>query len=156
MTNKELEDLYRQYYQVLYAYAYSLCQNHYLAQDLTSDTFLKALLTLKDTVPIKFWLFRVCKNLYLDGLKKSTRMLETETLTDHSTPLDELLLSEERKALYQAMLKLNPTYREVLILYYFSGFTIEEIAREHSQSYGAVKTLLSRARSRLRSVMEES
>ncbi|WP_313340456.1 hypothetical protein [Sedimentibacter sp.] len=38
-----------------------------MAQDLTSETFFKAMLSLDDNVLyIKYWLFRVCKNLFID------------------------------------------------------------------------------------------
>ena len=52
MNHDELEQLYRQYYNELYLYAYSMCRNHTAAQDIVSDTFFKALLSLKDDHPL--------------------------------------------------------------------------------------------------------
>lgn len=159
MTDKQLEALYQQYYRELFAYAYSLCQNHYTAQDLVSDTFFKALLSLEDTSYFKFWLFRVCKNIYLDELRKNRLVkeeLDERRISHDTSPLEQVIESEERRILYQKILTLHPNYREVLVLYYFSGFSLEEIAQSMNQSYTATKTMLFRARRKLKLVLEES
>lgn len=71
MTKNSLEKLYRQYANEVYLYAFSLCKNHHDAQELVSDTFFKALISLKqEEEKFKYWLFRVCKNSWLDGIKK--------------------------------------------------------------------------------------
>lgn len=159
MTNQLLKELYQRHYGELYAYAYSLCQNHHLAQDLTSDTFYKALLSLEETDYVKFWLFRVSRNLYLDHVKRPDRIAEdwqVEKLTDATTPLDRLLRSEENRDLYHRIIALPLIYREVLVLYYFGGFCLTQIARSQGKSYSSTKTNLFRARRRLQRAMEAS
>lgn len=77
MINDKIEELYIKYHKEVYLYAYSLCKNHHISQDLTSDTFYKAYLSMNSEVEyIKYWLFRVCKNQYIDYLRKSKRTVE--------------------------------------------------------------------------------
>lgn len=79
MKSDELEILYKKYSAELYIYALSLCKDHHLAQDLVSETFYKALLSIESTEGyIKYWLFRVCKNLYLDYMKKNKHLQDIE------------------------------------------------------------------------------
>ena len=153
-----MERLYIKYHRELYLYAFSLCKNHHLAQDLTSDTFFKAYLSLDDVSYFKYWLFRVCKNLYLDFLKQnkeySSENILENTLTDNKTALDKIIESEEKKHLYNLIINLHESYKEILILYYFCGFTLKEISMSRNTSEGAAKTMLFRARKKLRKELE--
>lgn len=153
-----MEKLYIKYHRELYLYAFSLCKNHHLAQDLTSDTFFKAYLSIDDVSYFKYWLFRVCKNLYLDYLKRNSKyssvtILEA-TLYSDETPLDKMIESEEKKHLYHLVINLNESYKEMLILYYFCGFSLKEISRSRNITEGAAKTMLFRARKKLKKELE--
>lgn len=154
-----MEKLYIKYHKELYLYAFSLCKNYHLAQDLTSDTFFKAYLSLDNKNHIKYWLFRVCKNLYLDFLKSnreySSDNIIENTLTDNETPLDKIIQSEESRYLYNAIINMNESYKEILFLYYFGGFSLKEISRSSNTTEGAAKTMLFRARKKLKKEMEE-
>lgn len=159
MINDQLEKLYIKYYRELYLYAFSLCKNHHLAQDLTSDTFFKAYLSLDDDVEyFKYWIFRVCKNLYFDFLRKEKEYSSENKLENiifnNETPLDKIIESEEKKRLYSLVINLRESYREILILYYYCGFSIEEISRSRDITESAAKTLLFRARKKLKNALE--
>lgn len=159
MINDQLEKLYIKYYRELYLYAFSLCKNHHLAQDLTSDTFFKAYLSLDDDVEyFKYWIFRVCKNLYFDFLRKEKEYSSENKLENiifnNETPLDKIIESDERKHLYSLVINLRESYREILILYYYCGFSIEEISKSRDITESAAKTLLFRARKKLKNALE--
>lgn len=159
MINDQLEKLYIKYYRELYIYAFSLCKNHHLAQDLTSDTFFKAYLSLDDDVEyFKYWIFRVCKNLYFDFLRKEKEYSSENKLENiifnNETPLDKIIESDERKHLYSLVINLRESYREILILYYYCGFSIEEISKSRDITESAAKTLLFRARKKLKNALE--
>lgn len=159
MTNKQMEDIYHQYYPELYAYAYSLCQNHHLAQDLTSETFFKAMLSLPGSEYVKYWLFRVCRNMYIDQFRSertSFYNIDQSVASDQPSPLDQVLASEDRRALYHSLLGLAEADREILSLFYFSAFSLSDIAHTMGISYRAAKTRLFRARRRLKQAMEET
>lgn len=159
MIHKELEKLYNDYHREVYLYAFSLCKDYHLAQDLTSDTFFKAILSLdNNTSYIKYWLFKVCKNLFLDYVRKDKEFSETDSLENimviEETPLDKLIESEEKKQLYRIVMGLRPSYREILILYYYCDFTLTEITKATGLTEGAAKVLLFRARKKLKIQLE--
>jgi RNA polymerase sigma-70 factor (ECF subfamily) len=153
-----MEKLYIKYHRELYLYAFSLCKNHHLAQDLTSDTFFKAYLSIDDVSYFKYWLFRVCKNLYLDYLKRNNKYSSIDsleaTLYSDETPLDKMIETEEKKRLYQLIINLNESYKEILILYYFCGLSLKEISRSGNITEGTAKTMLFRARKKLKKELE--
>lgn len=159
VINDQMEKLYEKYYREVYLYAFSLCKNHHLAQDLTSDTFFKAYLSIDEVSYIKYWLFRVCKNLYIDYMRKNREFnsdgIIERTLTDNETPLDKIIDSEDKKHLYKLIMNLKESYRESLILYYFCDFSIKEIGISVNITEGAAKTMLFRARKKLKKEMED-
>lgn len=160
MRNNKLEKLYIKYHREVYLYAYSLCREHHQAQDLASDTFYKAFLSSDEDKPhIKYWLFRVCKNLFLDGARKNkeyTSIDNENMLIRHDTPLDRLIDNEQRRELYNEVMKLNPSYREIIILFHYCDLSLNEIANITGSTYGASKTLIFRARKKLKIRLEEN
>lgn len=159
MLGDQLEELYVKYYRELYIYAFSLCKDYHLAQDLTSDTFFKAYLSLDENVRhFKYWIFRVCKNLYIDFLRKEIKNKSEDRIEDmvldRKTPLDKIIETEEKKHLYNLIIDLGESYREVLILYYYCGFSLKEISVSKDITEGAAKVLLFRARKKLKTLLE--
>lgn len=160
MKNDEFENLYSKYSTELFIYALSLCKDHYLSQDLVGETFFKALLSIEnEQVYIKYWLFRVCKNLYLDHLRKSKSLQNTEVNLDkllvEDNTLDKIILNEDRRRIYYEILKLQPSYKEIITLYYYCDYTLQEISSMVGISQGAARTLLFRARKKLKLFLKE-
>lgn len=160
MKKRALEIVYEKYSHEVYLYAFSLCKDHYLAQDLVSDTFFKALLSINDdNIKIKYWLFRVCKNLWLDNLKYrkhfSNNPLDIFQIPTEDNTLSKLIIDEEKRYLYMAILKLPPSSMEVVILFYFCNMSLKDIAENLNMSPGAARTLLFRARQKLKTLLEE-
>lgn len=159
MLGHQLEKLYLKYHRDLYLYAFSLCKDYHMAQDLASDTFYKAILSLDiDESYIKYWLFRVCKNLFLDHVRKDKEFSNTNKLDDliilEETPLDKLIENEENRRLYQMVMCLPSSYREVIILYYYCNFTLKEITQATGLSESNAKVILFRARKKLKTQLE--
>lgn len=160
MKKRALEIVYEKYSHQVYLYAFSLCKDHYLAQDLVSDTFFKALLSINDdNTKIKYWLFRVCKNLWLDNLKYrkhfSNNPLDTLQISTEDNTLSKLIIDEQKRYLYIAILKLPPSSMELVILFYFCNMSLKDIAENLNMNPGAARTLLFRARQKLKTLLEE-
>ena len=155
-----LEALYRDHYRAALLYALSLCGDRALAEDLVSDAFEAALLTLDDSHPsVRYWLLRVCRHLWLDELRRRKRR-PTGPAEGLDLPVPEAaregLLREERyAALYRALRKLPDQPRELLTLHYFSGLSLRRAGELTGMTEGAAKTALCRARQRLRTILEE-
>lgn len=159
MDSDILEELYRKYYPSTLLYCLSLCRNEVLAQDFASDAFVKAYLSLPNDVPsFQYWLLRVCKNLWIDHLRKQSPLTSDECLqyaADLSTPEVRYLQNERSRALWNAIQALSPVDRELVVLHYFSGLPLQEAARMLGKSYGATRQRMVRLRNELKQRLEE-
>lgn len=134
MEKHLLYKLYSTYYTELFLYLYSLCHDHELAEDMTQEAFLKAILSLPDDHSnVRAWLYMVGRNLLLNALAKQNRTDLKADIEDYSPSsgeslLDELIQNESKRLLYDAINHLDKTKREILCMQYFSGFSQKEIA----------------------------
>ena len=142
----------------LFRYAYWLCGDEALAHDLVQETFLRAwraLADLRETGAAKAWLITILR-------REHARLFERKTppLTDVS----EIDVADDREAAHPeaigedaviraAMLRLDPKYREPLLMQVLGGFSCDEIARELNISSAAVMTQLFRARQKLKAML---
>ncbi|QIB68944.1 sigma-70 family RNA polymerase sigma factor [Aminipila butyrica] len=159
MKKDALDEVYRLYSKQVYLYAYALCGNVHMAEDLTGDTFYKAMLALDKHVPnIKYWLLRVCRNLFFDCCRKGPKEmlpLEETVLSTGEDPLEMLLQNEKKQQLSAAMKELSQSDRELLTMFYFLDCSIHQIAAFTERTPGSIKTALSRARIRLKNILQE-
>jgi len=157
MRTNAFEKIYRQHYPAVYRYALSLARDTHLAEDLTQETFVKAMLSLdagRDSMAA--WLHVVCRNLWYDQCRRDKRLqfmggealekLLGDTGSNEAEPLGGLL---------QRIDRLPPAMREAVILFYHSGLSTKEIARVQNTTSGAVRTMLYRARIRLKTIWED-
>lgn len=153
-----LETLYRRYYSAAYLYCLSLCGDSHTAQDIVADAFVKACLSLPDDVPsFRYWLLRVCKNLWIDQCRHQSRLTGEEAIQfipDHRTPEGIYLQSEQKRTLWAALNTLSPRDRELVTLHYFSGLPLNEIAPLMGKSHDAVRQRMVRLRQKLRQELE--
>jgi RNA polymerase sigma-70 factor (ECF subfamily) len=154
---RQFDALVRAHNGDLYRYAYWLCGDSALAQDLTQETFLRAwrsLDTLRETDAAKAWLITILR-------REHARLYERKSFD--TTDIGELELDDrdsltpeqlgEDSIVRAAMLQLEPKYREPLLLQVLGGFSCEEIARELGLGAAAVMTQLFRARQKLKNLL---
>jgi len=154
-----LDELFRKYYGPAVLYCLRLCGDDHLAQDLASDAFVKAYLSLPNDVPsFRYWLLRVCKNLWIDHLRKEKWNASEEPLqyiADRNTPETVYLQKERSRCLWRSISELAPLDRELLTLHYFSGLSLQEAAKLIGKSYPATRQRMVRLRQELKQRMEE-
>lgn len=159
MDAQLLEQLYRTYYTSALLYCTALCGQEELAKDLVADAFVKAYLSLPDHIPsFRYWLLRVCKNLWIDHLRKYSREVSAEPLQylpGDCSPETSYLRNERSRFLWKTIAALPPSDREILILHYFSGLSLQEIAPIAGKSYPAVRQRIARLRQTLKQQLEE-
>ncbi|SDI17236.1 RNA polymerase sigma-70 factor, ECF subfamily [Proteiniclasticum ruminis] len=133
-----------------------LCRNKEQAKDLTSETFYRAFVSFdKKEEKLKYWLFRVLKNLYIDEKRKKPWVLmENIEVPVEESPLTQLLKTEQRMVLYEKILLLPKEYSELLVLFYFSNFSVREIALMTGATEPGVKMKLMRAQNKLKGSLE--
>jgi RNA polymerase sigma-70 factor (ECF subfamily) len=151
-----LDDIYRRYSKTIFLYIYSLCRKRTLAEDLTQDTFYKAMLSFEDG-DILPWLYKVARNLYFDYCRKTKResVSDAGELPDDSDVLQTVISSEKNRILYERIQLLKKPEREAVMLYYFGGLKQQNIAGHMGISHSSVRILLHRARRKLYESMKE-
>ena len=160
MEQKLLTLVYEKYHRELYLYIYSLSRNHHIAEDLTQETFLKALLSLpEEHGNIRAWLYMVARNLFFNYREKASRNVSLEEEMERSDEEKDLLanmIENERKLqLYQALKKLDMKKREILLLQYFGDLSQKEIAAVLHITPENVRVLAYRAKKELKKYMEQ-
>jgi len=148
------ESLVDALYQDVYRYAYWICKNKPLAEDLVQETFLRAwrsLDSLQNDKAAKAWLFTILR-------RENARLYERyrpDLVDVDDQPLAETVTDEpddamERELLHNAINQLDPDYREPLLLQVVGGFSGKEIADILDLNSNTVMTRLFRARSKLK------
>jgi RNA polymerase sigma-70 factor (ECF subfamily) len=143
----------------LLRFAYWLCRDHALAEDVVQESMLrawKARDSLLDERAAKPWLLTIIRREYARTFERKRVITEdVDELVAKQEPMlaaaEEQDLSEMRTALF----KLPVAYREPLVLQVLMGYSTAEIARELDLSGPAVLTRLFRARQQLRAALGE-
>ena len=154
-----IEELFSKYYNDALLYTLSLTKNYPLAEEIISDAFYTALKTADGEVNnFKAWMLKVCRNLYLNSLRKTKRLEELdENISDQNeTVLENIIRREEYVALYRAISLLNPSYKEVITLFYFEDLSIKDIALVTDKSEAVVKVALFRGRESLKKILSQT
>jgi RNA polymerase sigma-70 factor (ECF subfamily) len=150
------------YQERVYRRAYSLVRNREDALDITQEVFLRtirAIRTLTPGRPLWPWLRRVTTNLCLNHIRDRH---PHASLDDGSVmpavaggvdPEEAALAAWHAQELQQALERLPPLYRMVVVLRHEEGLSYEEIAQAMSLPVGTVKTWLFRARRMLRAAL---
>ena len=156
MKKEALENLFKKYYNEAKLYVLSLCHDQTLADDIVSEAFYKAFVSIdEEKDSFKYWLLKVCRKCYFDYVRKNKKNVELDSeLRCDDDPADQLIKAEEYRALYHALSLLQPNYKEVLVLYYFEGMSVKEISAITGDSTDSVKVTMHRARQKLKSLLE--
>ena len=142
----------------LYRYAYWLCQNQALAEDLVQETFLRAwkhFAKLQDIRTAKSWLTTILRREHARLYERAHARFDF----DSDIALESLPAAvdndtrPEAFALREAFTKLPDKFRDPLILQVLGGYSCEDIARILGLSKGAVMTRLFRAKEKLRQTL---
>ncbi|MGW4275011.1 ECF subfamily RNA polymerase sigma factor, BldN family [Streptomyces seoulensis] len=147
--------LYDQYSDTVYRYVYYRVGGKATAEDLTSETFLRALRRIGTFTwqgrDFGAWLVTIARNLVADHFKSSRFRLEVTTgeMLDANeverSPEDSVLESLSNAALLDAVRRLNPQQQECVTLRFLQGLSVAETARVMGKNEGAIKTLQYRA-----------
>lgn len=150
------EELVKKYSPMIYRLAYSRLQNTADAEDITQEVLMKYIRSgqrFESEEHRRRWLLRVAVN--------AIKSLATTAWRRHTVSLDEAAevgseSSDIRHAeIRDAVQKLPEKYRMPIHLFYFEDLSVKEIASIMSSGEGTIKSLLSRARDKLREMLTE-
>jgi RNA polymerase sigma-70 factor (ECF subfamily) len=149
--------LYDRYVDVVHRYIAYRVSNHALTEDLTSETFLRALRRISSYTwqgrDFGAWLVTIARNLIADHFKSSRYKLElaTSDLVEAGAertadgPENEVLTGITNSALFEAVKKLNAEQQECIVLRFLQGMSVAETATILGKNENAIKALQYRA-----------
>jgi len=148
--------LYERYVDTVYRYVYVRVGSRQLAEDITSETFLRALRRMDSFSwqgrDIAAWFVTIARNLITDNAKSARFRFEVSTadMLDadprvEAAPEGEVLDRLRDERLLEAVKNLKPEQAECVVLRFLQGLTLAETAKVLGKSEGAVKQLQLRA-----------
>ena len=147
------DELYRLYATDVLRVSYYYLGNREQAEDVTQDVFVRFISNHPELEPgrEKAWLFKVALNRCRDLWRGSwfKKMVLGHPAFELFPAPDEIGKAAEKFALAEAVNRLRPEFKEVVLLFYYQGFSVTEIADMLGIAEGTVSSRLSRARSKL-------
>lgn len=154
-----LNDLYSQYAPDVYRFALGLCGDPVWAEDITSETFVRAIVspTSIRAETAKAYLFTIARNLYLKAWHKARRFSPLEEGIATAYPSPDTIAEDREKLSYllSALQDLPEVDRSAILLRSQDGLSYQEIAAALGISLSAAKVKVHRARIKLAKILEE-
>lgn len=152
---KNFEQIYSEYYDTVFHYAVSLCRDEQLAEEITQETFFKALKSInsyRGDCKLNVWLCQIAKNTYLTFVKRRQRQAD---LPDDDIPSDEnvlqdLLDKETAMQIHRLLHRLDEPYKEVFWMRTFGELSFKEIAEIFGKTESWARVTYHRARIKLK------
>ncbi len=166
-NRKAFEKLVLKYQKNIYFMVRKMIVDHSDANDIVQDTFVKAYLNLHrfdEQYPFYPWLHRIAINTTLNFQTKISRVKETFTNSEdnkvrqlalnNENPLEEIIESEMKEKVTEALQLLPFDQRMIFILRTSEELSYQEISDRLNISIGTVMSRLSRARSKLKNLLQ--
>ena len=157
----ELESLYQLYFKDVFLYIKSLSGDEHVAEDITSETFIKAIKsidTFKGNCDIRIWLCQIAKNCYFSYLRKNKKIILTDIFLEHESEfnLEQLVVSKEDSLkIHEILHNLKEPYKEVFSLRVFSELSFKQIASLFGKNENWACVTYHRARKKIQEEMED-
>lgn len=156
----DFESVYKEYFSKIYNYMFYKVLNKETAEDLTSEFFIKLLDKLntfdESKANLNTWLYTIAKNSVTDYFRVHKVNVSVD---DEENPIDlpvdyelekNIIKSEDRKALYEALTTLDDKTRKLLSLKYFFDMSVREIANNTGINESTVSTICLRGIEKLK------
>lgn len=157
---EQFEQVYKAYFGDVYRYALALTRDTETAQDITSETFLKALESIgrfRGDCDLRVWLCRIAKNCYISRLRRDGRLTELPEELPQSGALEETVLRAELSERAQTALHALPEpYKEVFMLRVYGELSFRRIGALFGKTENWACVVFHRAKTRISEKLEES
>ncbi|WP_343250396.1 sigma-70 family RNA polymerase sigma factor [Diplocloster hominis] len=157
----EFEEIYRNYFKDVYLYLKGLTNDPYMAEEITSETFLKALKsidTFRGACDVRVWLCQIAKNCYYSYLRKHRRIVNLDELPDQDRKdgPEQLVCSAELSLkLHEILHELTEPYKEVFTLRVFGELSFRQIGHLFGKTENWACVTYHRAKNKIREKMED-
>ncbi len=155
---QNIEEIYVKYFEIVKKYLFCLTRNNDIAEELTQETFYKAVKNInsfKGECKISTWLCQIAKNLWYNELKKNKKKVEyNRQLYSEITANDEIenivILNDETQILLDKIKKLDNNSRNIIILRIMGDMTFKEIANVLGISENCARVTFYRGKEKLK------
>lgn len=160
----EFEELYNTYFKDVYRYVLRLSGDAHVAEEVTSDTFFKALKAIhkfRGDCEVRVWLCQIAKNCYYSYLKKNGREETVDTselsvITDPGLSMEERITKRETARELQILLhRLPEPYKEVFMWRTYAELDFKQIGQMFGKTDNWACVTYHRARTMLKKGLEE-
>ena len=157
----ELEEIYNNYFKDVYFFIYSLSKDKHIAEDLTSETFIKAIKSIesfKGNCDIKVWLFQIAKNSYYSYIRKHKNLIELDSVPEKKDDFDiekSVFSSEDSMKIHEILHNLSEPYKEVFSLRIFGELNFKQIGSLFGKTDNWACVTFYRAKNKIREEMRD-
>ena len=163
MTNEEFEKIYQVYFRDVYYYILSLSKNKFIAEDISSETFLKAMKSIDDfrgDSSIRVWLCQIAKNEYFSSIRKDKMLEFTENIEELkvleiSDSIEKMVISDDEASnIYNMIQILDEPYSEIFKLRFYGELSFNQIGNLFGKTANWACVTYHRARKKLQIELE--
>ena len=158
----DFEKIYRKYFQYVYFYILQICQNKEIAEEVTQETFFKAMSAksrFEHKSDVRTWLCRIAKNEYLMLLRKGKKIDSEAELTEikdsQGNFVEQLADKDLAKSIHKFIHELGEPYKEVFNLRVFAELPFKEIGDLFGKSDAWARVTFARAKLKIIERMEQ-
>ena len=142
---EDFDQIYADYYSEVYKFVLSLCQNHSLAEEITQESFFKALKSIDSfngNSKISTWLCKIARNTFYSYTKKHNRQVDypLDIILSDENIEEQFADKETAYTIHKVLHKLNEPYKEVFWLRIFGELSFAQIGTlfERTESWARV------------------
>ena len=154
---QDIGEMYEEYFKTVYKYLFCLTHNEDISEELTQETFYKAVSkinTYRGKCKISVWLCQIAKHLWYDPCRKNKKLIDI----DKEKKLDEIIISaeeevlknDEKITLYKKMQNLDEKTREVMYLRITGELSFKEIGEILNKTENWARVTFYRGKNKLK------
>jgi RNA polymerase sigma-70 factor (ECF subfamily) len=152
----EMDAIYQEYGMFVYKYLMSLCHDEATAEELTQETFCRAIRSVNrfdGSCKVSTWLCQIAKHIWYQELEKRKREhtspLEERMPSDTQSPEEEVCVRQEKMELFRKIHTLNEQEKEIVLLRMTGAFSFREIGELFEKSENWARVTFYRAKQKL-------
>lgn len=153
----DFQEVYDLYFKDVYKYALSLSRDPHVAEEITQETFFKALKNIgsfRGQCRLYVWLCQIAKNTYYSYSQKQARAAPEQEAPSGESLEDKLLTKESAFEIHKLLHKLPEPYKEVFSLRVFGELSFQQIGELFGKTESWARVTYHRARLKIKEEME--
>ncbi|MGN0262874.1 MAG: RNA polymerase sigma factor [Oliverpabstia sp.] len=150
------EELYKKYVDLIFRYLMSLCHDVDLAEELTQETFFRAIQSsfkVQENCKVSSWLCQIAKHVWYHELEKRKKHafhpLDESIVSEKDSPEETAIHTGEKMILYRKIHELKEVEKEVVLLRITGEFSFKEISEIFKKSENWARVTFYRAKQKL-------